>query len=128
MIITKSKSYNKIKNNLKKSDKIGVVSCGSCAKICGTGGEKAMDKLSLKLKKDGFKIVDKDLIGVPCNFNQLEKAQFHGNVSVVLACDAGVENLKSFLPKNHRIIGALETIGVGRIDKKSKPHLVRAFK
>jgi len=128
MIITESKPYEEIRKQLKKSDKIGVVSCGSCAKICGTGGEKAMKKLALNLQKDGFKVVDMDLIGVPCNIAQLEKAQFHGNVSVVLACDAGVENLRHVLDKNHKIIGALESIGVGRVDKKGKPHLVRKFK
>jgi hypothetical protein len=100
MIVTKSKSYNWIKFQLKKTDKIGIISCNACARMCGTGGEKVMERLAKKLKKDGFNIVDKDLIGTPCNYDQLHKNQLHGNVQLVLACDAGVYNLKKIFPKN----------------------------
>jgi len=124
MIVTKLKPYGEIKSQLKKSDKIGIISCNACARMCNTGGEKQMKKLSNRLRKDGFNVVDNDLIGTPCNFDLLNKSQLHGNVQIVLACDAGVYNLKKLFP-NHKIISGLKTLGVGAYDKKGNINLVR---
>ena len=94
--------------------------------MCGTGGKKALEKLSAKLKKDKFNVVDMDLIGTPCNIDLLEKNQLHGNVQIVLACDAGVYNLRKIFPK-HKIIPALKTIGLG-VNKSGKNiKLVKKF-
>ena len=127
MILTKLVSYNKIKKQLNKKDKIGVVSCNTCARICGTGGEKELGILAGKLKKDGYDVVDMDLIGAPCWMNQLKKDELHGDTTIVLACVAGVYNLKKIFPKK-KIISGLETIGIAAIDKKNKPILVKKLK
>ncbi len=124
MIVTKQRSYSQIKKELSKDDEVGIISCNACARMCGTGGEKAMKKLAGKLKKDGFKIVDMDLIGTPCNYDLLDKSQLHGNVQIVLACDAGVYNLKKLFPK-HKIIGGLVVLGIGAFDNKGNVNLVR---
>jgi len=50
----------------------------------------------------------------------------HGNVTIVLACDAGVYNLKKLFPKR-KIIPALDTIGLGAYDEKGDLNLVRRF-
>jgi muramoyltetrapeptide carboxypeptidase LdcA involved in peptidoglycan recycling len=92
MIMTKSRPYEEIKKQLKKSDKIGIISCNMCARVCETGGEKALNKLASRLRKKGFDVVDTDLIGAPCDRDQLQKNQLHGNVQIVLACDAEVYN------------------------------------
>ena len=126
MIVTKAKPYSEVKKGLKKSDEIGVISCNACARMCGTGGEKVMKALVMKLKKDGFNIVDVDLIGTPCDYNQLNKSQLHGNVQIVLACDSGMYNLKKLFPK-HKIISGTKTLGVGAHDGK-KITLVRKVK
>ncbi len=127
MIVTKKRRYLDIKSELKKTDKIGIVSCNACARMCNTGGEKQLKKLAQMLKKDGFNVVDMDLIGTPCNFDLLNKSQLHGNVQIVLACDAGVYTLKKLFPK-HKIIPALETIGLGSYDNKGNINLVKKFK
>jgi hypothetical protein len=127
MIITKSRSYNEIKKELKKSDRIGIISCNMCARVCGTGGEKALNNLASKLKKDGFKVIDTDLIGTPCDRNQLQKNQLHGNVQIVLACDAGVYNLRKIFPK-HKIIPGLETLGIGVSRKGKDIELIKEVK
>jgi hypothetical protein len=124
MIVTKAKSYKEIISQLKKSDKIGVISCNACARLCKTGGEKVMMKLANKLKKDGYNIVDTDLIGTPCNYDLLQKSQLHGNAQIVLACDAGIHNLKKLFPK-HKIISANNTLGIGVHDKGRNIELVR---
>jgi len=126
MIVTKARPYAELKKELKKTDEIGIISCNACARMCGTGGEKVMMRLANRLKKDGFKIVDTDLIGTPCDYNQLQKSQLHGNVQIVLACDAGVYNLKKLFPK-HKIIGANIILGIGAHDGK-KINLVRGVK
>jgi len=126
MIITKKVAYSSIKKQLSKTDKIGIVSCNACARLCNTGGEKEARKLADLLKKDKFNVVDIDLIGGPCDLNKLQKSQLHGNVQIVMACDAGNYNLKKLFPK-HKIISATETLGIGVYDGK-KTALVRKVK
>ncbi len=118
MIVTKSRPYKDIKKELKKSDKIGIISCNACARICKTGGPEAMKQLAAKLKKEGYNVVDTDLIGTPCDKNQLQKNQLHGNMQIVLACDAGVYNLKKIFPR-HKIISGTKTLGIGAHDGKN---------
>jgi muramoyltetrapeptide carboxypeptidase LdcA involved in peptidoglycan recycling len=127
MIVSTLKPYKEIKSKLKKTDKIGIISCNACARMCGVGGKEVMEKLASKLQKEGFNIVDKDLIGAPCDFDQLNKNQLHGNVQIVLACDAGVYNLKRIFP-GHKIISALNTIGLGSFDHKGHINVVKKFK
>ncbi|MCK4650376.1 hypothetical protein KAT36_04045 [Candidatus Pacearchaeota archaeon] len=127
MIITKAFPYSAIKKQLKKSDEIGIISCNACARLCGTGGEKAMAQLAKRLKKDGFNVVDMDLIGNPCNYDLLNKSQLHGNVQILLACDAGLYNLKKLFPK-HKIISANRTIGLGAHDKGRNIVLIKKIK
>ena len=124
MIITKSVSYNKLKFQLKKSDKIGIVSCNSCARMCDTGGKKKMEEISQKLRKDGFDVVDNDLIGIACDFDQLKKDELKGDTNIVLACDSGVYNLKKLFPK-HKIIPGSITLGIGAYDHKGNITLVK---
>jgi len=117
MIVTKARPYAELKKELKKSDKIGIISCNACARMCGTGGEKVMMRLANRLRKDGFNVVDTDLIGTPCDYNQLQKSQLHGNVQIVLACDAGAYNLRKLFP-GHKIISNNITLGIGAHDGK----------
>ena len=86
-----------------------------------------MQNLAKKLKKDGFSIVDMDLIGIPCDADQLNKSQLHGNTQNVLACDAGVYNLRKLFPK-HKIIGANKTIGIGAHHGGKKISVVKRIK
>ena len=127
MIITEFKPYGLIKAQLDKNDKIGIISCNSCARMCETGGLKKMQELAERLKKDGYTVVDTDLIGMACDVDQLKKDQLHGNVNIVLACQAGVYNLKKIFPK-HKIITALDTVGLGAWDMKGNINLVKRFK
>lgn len=126
MIITKKRPYSEIKKSLKKNDKIGIISCNACARMCQTGGRKAMNEISKQLRQNGFNVVDMDLIGFACNYDLLKKNELNGDVQIVLACDSGVYNLKKIFPK-HKIIPALKTVGLGAYDSKGNIHLVRKF-
>ena len=127
MILTRLVNYNKIKKQLNKKDKIGIVSCNSCARMCGTGGEKEMIILSEKLKRDGYHVVDTDLIGAPCMINQLKKDELNGDTTIILACVSGVYNLKKIFPKK-KIIPGLKTIGLAAVNKNNKPLLVKRLR
>jgi len=127
MIITEMKPFGMIKSKLKKDDKIGIVSCNSCPKICETGGEEEMKKIAKRLKKEGFNVVDNDIIGRACDFDLLKKDDLHGTTTIVLACDAGIYNLHKLFPKR-KIIGALDTIGLGAFDHKGNLTLIKKFK
>ena len=127
MIITDVKPYGLIKTQLDKKDQIGIVSCNSCPRICETGGEDAMKDLAKRLKKDGFNVVDTDLIGRACDSDLLKKDELKGTTTIVLACEAGVYNLNKLFPKR-KIIEALDTIGLGVFDHKGNLTLVKKFK
>jgi len=126
MIITESKPFGEIKAKLRKEDKIGIVSCNSCARRCDTGGEESMKRLAERLKKEGFDVVDMDLIGVACDFDQLKKDELKGDVTIALTCDAGVYNLKKLF-QGRKIIAALDTIGLAAFDEKGNINLVKKF-
>ncbi len=77
--------------------------------MCETGGKEAMKGLADKLKKEGFNVVDMDLISMACNFDQLKKNELKGDVVIVLACDAGLYNLKKL--ENKEIKGVIAVVG-----------------
>ena len=85
MIITSGKPYGVIVGLLHREEKIGIVSCNSCARACETGGRKKMDEISDRLRKDGFNVVDEDLIPMACNLDLVRKPVYEGNVLIVLA-------------------------------------------
>jgi hypothetical protein len=61
-----------------------------------------------------------------CDFDQLKKDELKGNITIVLACDAGVYNLKKLFP-NRKIVQALDTVGLGAYDEKGDLNLVKEF-
>ena len=124
MIITKSIPYNKLKKKLNKNRSIGIVGCNTCARMCNTGDKKAMLKLKRNLKKDRFSVVDMDLISVACCEDQIAKEKYDGDITIVLACDAGVYNVRKFSKK---VIPGLITLGIGSWDMKGNYKLVKRF-
>jgi len=124
MIITQSKSYAEIKKQLHPGDKIGIVACNVCARICGTGGKEGIEKLSKRLEEDGFEVVDTDLIGSPCVYSQLEAVRLRGDVTIALACESGLHILREAFPEA-KFIAGIEATGLGAVDKEGKPVLIK---
>jgi hypothetical protein len=115
MIVTSCKPYGVVRGMLKKWKKIGIVSCNSCARACETGGKEKMDELAERLRKDGFEVVDTELVPMACNVDAVKKPEYHGDFLVVLACDSGVCTLQSLFPTKI-VVPALDTIGIGARD------------
>ena len=126
MIVTEFKPYGMIKAKLKKSDRIGIISCNTCVKMCETGGSKQMKQMAKRLKKDGFKVVDTKLTGASCHQEDVKKTKIKGNTVIVMACDAGVYNAKKIFPKK-KTLAALDTVGLGSWDKNGNVSLVKKF-
>ena len=73
MIVTNSRPYGVVRGMLKKWKKIGIVSCNSCARICETGGRAKMEELAERLKKDGFEVVDMELVPMCCAIDAVKR-------------------------------------------------------
>ncbi len=112
LIVTSLKPYGVIEGWLKEGDKNGVVSCNSCTSVCETVGRIGMDEMSDRLRDDGYSIVDEDLLPMCCNLDTVSKAEYEGDILIVLACDAGVYTLEKLYP-DKKIIAVLNTIGLG---------------
>ena len=70
MIITSSKPYGVIRGSLRKWKKIGLIACNSCARVCETGGQKKLEEISERLKKDGFNVVGADVVPLVCKITK----------------------------------------------------------
>lgn len=126
MIITSSKPYGVIVGLLHKGERIGVVACNSCARACETGGKAKMEEVATRLRKDGFTVVDEDLIPMCCNIDLVKKPQYEGDVLIVLACDAGVYTLNKLFPEK-KTIAANDTMGLGARDGKGTIYIMKMF-
>jgi len=115
MIVTSSKPYGVVRGMLRKWKKIGIVSCNSCARVCETGGKEKMDELAMRLKQDGFNVVDMELLPMACNVDSAKKPNYQADYLIALACDSGVCTLQSLFP-NKVVVPALDTIGLGARD------------
>lgn len=71
-----------------------------------------MEQLAERLKKDGYNVVETNLIPMACNVDLAKKPDYQSDVIVVLACDAGVLTFQTFFPTK-TIIAANDTVGFG---------------
>ncbi len=126
MIVTSTKPYGVIEGWLQKEDKVGVVSCNSCARICETGGRIGMDEMADRLRDDGFSVVDEDLLPMCCNLDTVSKAEYDGDVLVILACESGVYTLEKLYP-DKKVIAALNTIGLGARGASGIIYMMKQF-
>ena len=128
MIITETKPFGMIKAELKKDDKISIISCNQCARMCGTGGKEGLEEMKEDLEKEGYNTVDEFIFAPVCDKDLDKKIlkNLKGNVILVLACDAGVLNLETMF-KTKKVIAALNTHGLGSFDEKGNIFMVREF-
>ena len=126
MIVTSMKPYGVIRGSLRKRKKIGLIACNSCARICETGGQKKLDELSERLKKDGFDIVGSDVVPLVCNISAVKRRSYDGDYLLILACDSGVFTVQSIFP-NKIVVPALNTEGLGAKDSEGNIFLMKKF-
>jgi hypothetical protein len=123
MIISLRKlSYEDLKSQLSKEDKIVVWACNNCVKFCDKfGGREAMNQLAEKLQTDGFNVIRRELIGMSCVLDLVylravepaTKETFEeATVLIPLTCEDGYDNLKHIF-HDKKIIDVPKTIGLG---------------
>ena len=127
MIISlRSLSYDDLKKQLSKDDKIIIWSCDTCIRFIGLGGFDKMKILEKMLKHDGYNVLKKELISVSCVpeliedrlVNKEKKPLFEeATVIIVIACEEGIECVEEVF-KDKKIIKAFKTLGVGNISEK----------
>ena len=85
MIVTTSRPYGVIKGLLKKWKKIGIVACNSCARACETGGKKCMEELAEKLRRDGYNLIEEDVVPMACNVDMARKGDYKADILIIMA-------------------------------------------
>ena len=117
MYITLPLPYEEIKKQLSPADKIGIVFCNAGARICGYGGSEGAERLTEKLMKDGFNVVNTTISGNPCNkglVQQLAKNPIYEDDvdTIVIAGCAGFHvNATSVFPDKKVIKTFTDTYG-----------------
>ncbi len=86
---------------LNHTDKIGVISCNSCARECGVGGVHKADALVEHLLSKGYTVTDEIVLQYACSEPIYQKAhlQLDADTLIVLSCSAGVKCVQRLYPK-----------------------------
>jgi hypothetical protein len=124
MIVTSAKPYGVIRGMLKKWKKIGIVACNSCARVCETGGKEKMEEMAERLKKDGFEVVDVELVPMACAIDAVKRPNYQADMLVSMACDAGLCTLQLLFPSKV-VITANDTIGIGARDAQGNIFIMK---
>ena len=128
-VITTKKPFEEVLEALKNVKKIGIVSCGSCAALCQTGGTEGAKEMAEKLEKEGFEIVFSIVPEEVCDqrvmkqdFRKIEEDLHNVDAILSLSCGVGIASLNEVLAKkfpqlpvfisnNTEFIGMTERIG-----------------
>jgi len=136
MIISfRSKSYDDLKKQLSKDDKIVIISCNTCVVACGVGGSQALETLSQMLKADGYQVIGKDLISIGCTLTLVENHRSDPNkrdmydastVIIPLICENGLQCVKKVF-NDKKILTVLTTVGTGNFTMDNGVVLTHPF-
>ena len=128
-VITTKKPFEEVLEALRNVKKIGIVSCGSCAALCQTGGTEGAKEMAEKLEKEGFEIVFSIVPEEVCDqrvmkqdFRKIEDDLHNVDAILSLSCGVGIASLNEVLAKkfpqlpvfisnNTEFIGMTERIG-----------------
>lgn len=125
MIVTKSKSKEKILSFLKEYNNVFLVGCNTCAKLCKTGGLDEVLQMEKLLNENGIKVTGMDVLDEGCHI-QLAKKELRlhsreikeSDCILVLSCGAGVQavsqnsDLPAFPALDSMYLASSERVGV----------------
>jgi ferredoxin len=107
-IITTKKPFEEVLTAIKDTKRIGIVSCGSCAAMCQTGGEEGAKEMAEKLEKEGFEI---KVVIVPdevCDnrvmmkdFRKIDEDLRGIDAILTLSCGLGVASITKVLERKY---------------------------
>jgi len=107
-IITTKKPFEEVLGALKNVNKIGLVSCGSCAAMCQTGGTEGAKEMAEKLEQEGFEVVITIVPEEVCDnrvmmkdFRKIDEELGEIDAILTLSCGLGVASIIQVLSKKH---------------------------
>ncbi|MFW9866768.1 MAG: methylenetetrahydrofolate reductase C-terminal domain-containing protein [Candidatus Thorarchaeota archaeon] len=107
-IITTKKPFEEVLGALKNVNKIGLVSCGSCAAMCQTGGTEGAKEMAEKLEQEGFEVVVTIVPEEVCDnrvmmkdIRKIDKDLGEIDAILTLSCGLGVASITQVLSKKH---------------------------
>lgn len=107
-IITTKKPLDEILGAMKGAKKITLVSCGSCAAMCQTGGTEGAQEMAEKLKENGFEIKTIIVPEEVCDnrvmlkdFRKIDEDLNDSDAILTLSCGLGVASIVQTLEKKH---------------------------
>ena len=107
-IITTKKPFEEVLGALKNVNKIGLVSCGSCAAMCQTGGTEGAKEMAEKLEQEGFEVVVTIVPEEVCDnrvmmkdFRTIEEDLNNIDAILTLSCGLGVASIIQVLSRKH---------------------------
>jgi len=107
-IITTKKPFEEVLGALKNVNKIGLVSCGSCAAMCQTGGTEGAKEIFEKLEQEGFEVVVTIVPEEVCDnrvmmkdFRKIDEELGNINAILTLSCGLGVASITQVLSREH---------------------------
>ncbi len=120
MITGKRKPLEELRKAIGGAKKILILGCGTCTTVSQVGGEKQVDELAealtLLLKKEGksVQLVKKTILRQcdPEFFDEIRDELEKADVTISLACGAGVQTASDKYPEKH-ITPGLDTTSIG---------------
>ena len=110
VVITTKKPEAEIFDSLEryKAKKVIIVSCGTCAAMCQTGGTQGLDEWTDKLEEKGIQVIT-GLVSEDVCDNRVMKKDLHkidddikeSDLILTLSCGVGVQSIVNVLQKNH---------------------------
>ena len=129
IISVRSLSYDELKRNLERDDKIVIWSCDTCVKHCGIAGMEKMIILEDLLQEDGYTVIKKELVSESCQINLAKKHRVaneeifnQATAIILLTCEIGYQCVKTVFP-NKKVIATAKTFGSGNFSNKKGPIL-----
>ena len=118
VVITTKKPDEEIFDTLEKynAKKIVIVSCGTCAALCQTGGTQGLEEWTEKLEQKGFEvltgIVSEDICDNRVMKKDLRKIDDDigkSDLIITLSCGVGTQSVIEVLQKSHPKIPVIIT-------------------
>jgi len=128
-IITTKKPFDEILHAIKDIKRIGIVSCGSCAAMCQTGGTEGAKEMVEKLEMEGFEVTVTLVPEEVCDnrvmkkdLRKIENDLRDTDAILTLSCGLGVASITEvlstkfphipvFIGTNTEFMGMTERIG-----------------
>ena len=131
VVITTKKPKEEVLEALNNynAKKVLIISCGTCAALCQTGGTEGAKEMKEWLDQEGFEVIDTEVIEEICDnrvmkkdLRKLDAEVSESDVILSMGCGLGVQSIVTVLQKSHpnipvlisndtKFIGMTERIG-----------------